>query len=80
MFWEWKGQCLAFATRLALRAKYGENASFTHNYYANRPILKNSIALESAYLAPKLMRLSRYYIIYIARGSTAKKLRYIFRF
>ena len=37
-------------------------------------------ALESAYLVPKLVRLSRYHMIYVARGSTAKKLRCVFRF
>ena len=53
-----QAQCLAFATELALPAKHRENASFTHNYCANRPILKILTALESAYLAPKFGRLS----------------------
>ena len=73
-------QCLAFATALVLPVKHRENASFAHNYCTNRPILKILTALESVYLVPKLMRLSRYYIIYIARGSTAKNLRSVFRF
>ena len=71
---------LAFATEPALPAKYSENTSFAHNYYVNRPISKILTVLESVYLVPKLMKSSRYYITYMARGSTAKKLRYIFNF
>ena len=41
---------------------------YTYNYYVNRPISKILTALESIYLVPKLIKLSRYYIIYIARG------------
>ena len=37
-------------------------------------------ARDSIYLVLKLIKLSRYYIIYIAQGSTAKKLRYEFNF
>ena len=68
------------ATELALPAKHGENTSFAHNYCANRPISKILTVLESACLVPKLMKLFRYYMTYVARGSTAKKLRYIFDF
>ena len=75
-----KAQYLAFATELALPAKYSENASFTHNYCANRLILKILTALESIYLAPKLMRSSRYHMIYVARDIAAKKLRCVFNF
>ena len=75
-----EAQCLAFATELVLPAKHGENASLAHNFCANEPILKILTALESAYLVPKLIKLSRYHIIYVARGSTAKKLRCVFRF
>ena len=52
----------------------------SYNFYINRPILIILTALESVYLVLKLMKLSRYYIIYIARGSTTKKLRYEFNF
>ena len=68
-----KARCLAFATKLALPAKYGENASFAHNYCVNGPISKILTALESACSVPKLIKLSRYYITYVAWGSTAKK-------
>ena len=68
------------ATELALPAKHRENASFAHNYCANRPILKILTALESACLVPKLMKSSRYHMMYVARGSAAKKLRCVFRF
>ena len=54
------------ATELALPVKYSENTSFTHNYCVNRPISKILTALESACLVPKLMKLSRYYITYVA--------------
>ena len=80
MFQERQAQYLAFATELALPAKHSENASFAHNFCDYRPILKILTALESLYLAPKLMKSSRYHIIYVARGSTAKKLRYDFNF
>ena len=70
-----QAQCLAFATELVLPAKHSENASFGHNYCVNRPILKILTVLESACLVPKLMKLSRYHMMYVARGSTAKKLR-----
>ena len=80
MFQERQAQCLASATELALPAKYGENASFAYNSCAYGLILKFLTALESAYLIPKLMKLSRYYITYVARGSTAKKLRYVSNF
>ena len=66
---------LAFATELALPAKYGENASFGHNFCVNRLILKNLMVLESACLIPKLMKLSRYHMTYMAPGIAAKKLR-----
>ena len=68
------------ATELALPAKYCENASFAHNYCVYRPILIVVTALESACLVPKLVKSSRYHITYVARGSAAKKLRYIFDF
>ena len=73
-------QYLVYTTGLALRVKYSENASFAYNYCGNRLILKILTALESVYLVSKLVKSSRYYIIYIARGSAAKKLRYGFRF
>ena len=75
-----QAQRLAFATELALPAKYSENASFAHNYCVNGPILKFLTALESACLVPKLVKLSRYHMMYVAQGSTAKKLRCVFRF
>ena len=73
-------QCLAFATELAVHAKHGENASFAHNFCANGPILKILTVLESECLVPKFIKSSRYYMMYVARGSTAKKLRYKFKF
>ena len=60
------------ATELALPAKYRENASFAHNYCENRLISKILTVLESACLVPKLVKLSRYYMMYIARGTVAK--------
>ena len=60
------GGGLAFATELGLPAKHRENASFTHNFCANKPILKNLTALESACLAPKLVKLPRYRMTYMA--------------
>ena len=64
----------------ALPAKHGENTSFAHNYCVNGPISKILTVLESACFVPKLVKLSLYYMTYVARGSTAKKLRYIFNF
>ena len=69
---------LGIATELALPAKHGENASFTHNYCANGPILKILDAQASACLVRKHMKSSRYHMTYVARGSTAKKLRCAF--
>ena len=74
------GGGLAFATELGLPAKHQANASFTHNFCANNPILKILKALESACLAPKLVKLPRYRMTYMAWGIAAKKLRCEFNF
>ena len=68
------------ATELALPVKHRKNASFAHNYCVNGPSSKILTVLESACFVPKLVKLSRYDMTYVAWGSTAKKLRCEFKF
>ena len=68
------------ATELALPAKYRENASFAHNYYANGPISKILTALESAYLVPKLVKSSQYHMTVCGVGKYCEEVRSRFNF
>ena len=58
----------------------GKNMFFELSLAKSYPNFKIRTALKSACLVPKLMKLSRYHITYMARGITAKKLRYVFNF